>query len=310
MRKYNQENFQELVDKALENPNLATVRPVVDKEFLHYDLLYVLDREGLLDGLAFQGGTAVRLCYGGRRFSEDLDFACGTDFTSMQLVTMKECILDYLTDRYGLEVTVKEPKSLRNNPAYADRMVDMWQIAVTTAPEQRDVPKQRIKLDMASIEAYTGDYQPLVRNYDFLPDGYEDILIFTEDKSEIMADKLVSLPATQTHVRHRDIWDLAYLSQERATLRSDLVEKKLADYKIEDFDAKLQSTLDNLPGIIDGKPFRDEMSRFLPADVYDRTFSQAKFSSFLKQRVSGLLMDLQDAMNPDLNQSDEPGFRM
>ena len=72
----------------------------------------------------------------------------------------------------------------------------------------------------------------------------------------------------------------------------------------------MQSTLDNLPGIIDGKPFRDEMSRFLPADVYDRTFSQAKFSSFLKQRVSGLLMDLQDAMNPDLNQSDEPGFRM
>lgn len=309
MAKFNYENFQALVAKALENPNLAAMRPVIEKEILHWDLLYALDHGGLLNDLVFQGGTAVRLCYGGKRFSEDLDFAGGEDFEPRRLETMKECILDYLSNRYGFDVAVKEPKSLREeDPSYAERKVDMWQIAITTAPERRDIPKQRIKLEVARINAYTSTPMPLIRNYDFLPDGYEDILVPTEDKSEILADKLISLPATQSHIRNRDIWDLAFLSQERATIRPDLVENKINDYQIENYDDKLADMLGRVPGIIDSKPFQSEMSRFLPADVYERTFSQAQFAEFLKRRVTGLMMDLQDARNPA--PSDGPSFTM
>jgi len=243
MAKHNRENFSKLVDKVMENEHLASMRPVVEKELIHFDTLFALDKGGLLKDLVFQGGTAVRLCYGGKRFSEDLDFAGGQDFSSRQLATMKECILDYLTVRYGLDVTVKEPKSLREDPAYSDRKVDIWQISITTAPARPDIPKQRIKLDVASVNAYTASPEPLLRNYDFLPDGYEDILVPTESKSEIMADKLISLPATQTHIRNRDIWDLAYLSQERAQVRADLVTRKITDYQIEDYDAKLDAIL-------------------------------------------------------------------
>ena len=308
MSMYDRANFQELAKQALQDPNLASMRPVIEKELLHYDLLFILDKEKLLDDLVFQGGTAVRLCYGGRRFSEDLDFAGGVDFSSRKLANMKACIMDYLNKRYGLEVTVKEPKSLRKEPEYAERNVDMWQIAITTAPERPDLPRQRIKLEVASIPAYTKVAQPLIRNYEFLPDGYEDLLIMTEEKSEIMADKLISLPATQKYVRHRDIWDLAYLSQQKATIRPDLVLKKIQDYKIEDYDGKLDAMLRRLPEIIDGKPFRDEMNRFLPADVIDRTLAQEKFASYLNQTVAGLMMDLQDELNPD--HSDEPSFSM
>ena len=82
MRKYDQENFQRLVSMALQDPNLANMRPVIEKEIIHFDLFFVLDQEGLLNDLVFQGGTAVRLCYGGKRFSEGLDFAGGVDFSS------------------------------------------------------------------------------------------------------------------------------------------------------------------------------------------------------------------------------------
>jgi predicted nucleotidyltransferase component of viral defense system len=71
--------------------------------------------KGLLEGLVFQGGTSLRLCYGGNRFSENLDFAGGVDFTSRKLVDMKECIQDYLAARYSLEVSVKEPASLKKS---------------------------------------------------------------------------------------------------------------------------------------------------------------------------------------------------
>jgi len=308
VRKYDQESFQRLVSLAMQDPNLANMRPVIEKEIIHFDLLFALDQEGLLNDLVFHGGTAVRLCYGGKRFSEDLDFAGGVDFSSSQLAKMKECILDYLGNRYGLEVSVKEPKSLRREAAYAERNVDMWQIAIATSPERPDLPKQRVKLEVANIPAYTAIPQSLIRTYDFLPDGYEDLLVMTEDKSEIMADKLVSLPATQKYVRHRDIWDLAYLSQEKAVVRPDLVANKVRDYGIEGYEAKLDDIIGRLPEIIKGKPFLDEMNQFLPADVIERTLAKDKFSSFLQNRVGSLLMEVRDELNAD--QSGSPSFSM
>jgi hypothetical protein len=130
----------------------------------------------------------------------------------------------------------------------------------------------------------------------------------TEDKSEIMADKLVSLPATQKYVRHRDIWDLAYLSQEKAVVRPELVVSKIRDYQIEDYKTKLDTMIGRLPEIIKGRPFRDEMSRFLPADVIERTLAKDKFSDFLQNRVTSLLTEVRDEL--DAEQSDSPSFLM
>ena len=47
------------------------------KEAIHLHLLSALSEAGVLRHVIFQGGTALRLCYGGERYSEDLDFVCG-----------------------------------------------------------------------------------------------------------------------------------------------------------------------------------------------------------------------------------------
>src|SRR6266849_4001439 len=47
------------------------------KEAIHLHLLSALSDAGILRHAVFQGGTALRLCYGGERYSEDLDFVCG-----------------------------------------------------------------------------------------------------------------------------------------------------------------------------------------------------------------------------------------
>ena len=106
-------DFQASVANAMKAPGLSHMRPVIEKELLHYDLLFILDKEGLLDNLTFQGGTSLRLCYGAPRFSEDLDFVGGHDFASQQLMAIKDCIEHYIGKRYGLEVIVKTPSSLQ-----------------------------------------------------------------------------------------------------------------------------------------------------------------------------------------------------
>ena len=44
-------DFNELVERAMAVPGRTHMRPVIEKELLHYDILFVLDKEGLLDHL-------------------------------------------------------------------------------------------------------------------------------------------------------------------------------------------------------------------------------------------------------------------
>ena len=208
--------FDALVEQAMAAGEYAHMRPVIEKELLHYDILHCLDRHRLLDPLVFQGGTCLRLIHGAPRFSEDLDFVGGTDFSPDDLQNLKACIEQDIGQRYGLEVIVKPPRALKQEPDNRDVRVEKWQISVITARRRPDIPRQRIKLEVAAIPAWTREVQALRRNYDFLPDGFEDILVPTESLEEIMADKLVSLINCRRFVRYRDIWDLRWLAQQGA----------------------------------------------------------------------------------------------
>ena len=297
------EDFNHLVNIAMEMPGRTALRPVIEKELLHYDILFALDKGGHLDALTFQGGTSLRLCYGAHRFSEDLDFTGGTDFKHEQLQAVADTLTKHIGGRYGFEVIVKSPAQLSSETAHAGVRVDKWQISVVTQPGRRDLPRQRIKLEVASVPAYTKEPRALIRNYDFLPDGYEDLLIMTESLDEIMADKLISLPACQNYVRHRDIWDLRWLQQKGAEIKPDLVAKKTTDYHIDGYEDLLQHTINNLPKIVRSGEFKAEMRRFLPDDVWDRTFAKPEFSIFLTTTIGGLLSETKTLLSNQLGKT-------
>lgn len=305
--KIDKEDFTQLVNRVLQNSNIKHMRPVIEKELLHYDILFCLEQENLLDQLVFQGGTLLRLCYGGNRLSEDLDFAGGKDFSSATLAKMKSCLEGYLETRYGLEVSVKEPATLKKDLKYADLNIDKWQIAIVTAPERKDIPKQRIKIEVANIPAYTKEAVTLKVNYPFLPDGYDETLIFAETLDEVMADKLVSLPATQKFVRYRDIWDLSWLKQQGATVQHDLVRLKIGDYRLANYSDMLDSMISRIPNIVANHAFKEEMKRFLPTDVYDRTLGKEKFQGFLIRTTTDLLKELKQKL---YGQQSTPAFLM
>ena len=73
--------FEQTVNEVLlKNQNYNILRPAVEKEILHQDILRTLSKAGILKNLTFIGGTCLRTCYGFSRLSEDLDFTGGFDF--------------------------------------------------------------------------------------------------------------------------------------------------------------------------------------------------------------------------------------
>lgn len=290
------EDFNRLVDRAMADKELGHMRPVVAKELLHYDILFSLDKDGLLDTLTFQGGTSLRLCYGSPRLSEDLDFVGGKDFSSAKILGIKDCIEKYIGNRYGLEITVKEPVETALLPEYAGIKVNKWQVRITTSPEKKDLPKQKIKIEVANVPAYSRTPQALKQNYDFLPDGYEDMLIMTETLDEVMADKIVSLVACEKYIRHRDIWDLRWLKQQGATLNMNYITSKIKDYKVDLYKEKLKNRILQLDDITHSRAFLDEMSRFIPMNVQERTLKKDKFLDFLANENKILLQEVDDLL--------------
>jgi predicted nucleotidyltransferase component of viral defense system len=282
--------FDALVEQAMAAGDYAHMRPVIEKELLHYDILHSLDRHRLLDHLVFQGGTCLRLVHGAPRFSEDLDFVGGTGFAAGNLGALKDCIEQDIGRRYGLAVIVNSPEALGDESDDRDDVrVDKWQISVVTAPERPDIPRQRIKVEVAAVPAWTREVHALRRNYDFLPDGYEDILVPTESLDEIMADKLISLINCRRFVRHRDIWDLRWLAQQGATPDRTLLEHKIEDYGVVQWSVWAEDMRQNLPEIIHGKAFRDTLTRFIPVDVQSRTLDRDGFLQHLVQSTDKLI---------------------
>jgi hypothetical protein len=173
-------------------------------------------------------------------------------------------------------------------PDYENVRVDKWQVSVETSPEQRDLPRQRIKLEIANIPAHTSELLPLRQNYDFLS-GYGTLLVNSESLDEILADKVVAFAASVKNIRYRDIWDIAWLQQQGAKLDPELVQRKVEDYHIEDYEQLLDDAIDRLPELIDSKEFVDQMTRFIDSETLNRTLREPKFAEYLKSAVGQVM---------------------
>ena len=139
--------FDRLVEDVLRRaPELGVLRPVVEKEVLHHDILQALHRTGVLKELVFMGGTCLRACYGSQRLSEDLDFYGGPDFTPDRLAALPEHLSFVILNKYGLNLVVRGPRREESN-------VRAWSVTIQTSPERPDLPSQRIHLDICLLAA-------------------------------------------------------------------------------------------------------------------------------------------------------------
>lgn len=295
--------FDRLVDQALSNQGeMASLRPVVEKELLHHDIIREMSAAGLLEGLTFFGGTCLRACYGSNRLSEDLDFAGGRDFKRDSLCKLGLTLVDRLQTRYGLKVEVSDPVRDAGN-------VDTWKIKVVTRPEQKDLPLQRINIDICAIPSY--DSQPMVlRNHYGIEMGTSGLIIQAQSRAEILADKMIALTFRLNRLKNRDLWDIAWLKQQNVELPLALISPKVNDHRhtIVEFTGLLEERLDQLQHDPDlHTDFIREMKRFLPPQIVAETIEQETFWDYL---VNAVVAEGEAVLLYLKKSSGSSGFRM
>jgi predicted nucleotidyltransferase component of viral defense system len=273
--------FDKLVETALEtDESYAALRPVVEKEILHHDILREMNKAGFLKSLTFIGGTCLRLCYGSERLSEDLDFAGGFDFTKNDLSGLSQLLQDTLMQKYEFPVEVLEPAKETGN-------TDTWKIKIITRPERSDLPAQRINIDVVMLPSY--DRKPsMLKNHYGIESGTSGLILFAESREEILVDKLIALANRPNRVKNRDLWDIFWLNSYNVKLRKDMLEQKLADRRIPftEFSARYVQRVSEIEG--GQQAFLTEMRRFLPPSVFSGDFIEAVWWECLMELLKGL----------------------
>jgi predicted nucleotidyltransferase component of viral defense system len=247
-------NYAELV--AYSSTNALPLDQVVREEIQRLALRYLSERGFFVHGV-FQGGTSIRLVYGGTRFSEDLDFVLrpGKTIADLNLAAVLEGLPSFMRREvpFAERSSVKEQKAESTFACYRCR-VEL----------QAPIGGLVINLEVAGVPSRSP--RPHILRSDAV-----DFAIVVEDESEILVDKLVAL-ALRSYVKGRDIWDTWFLTHERhvAVPEVSAVVAKTADYgtTLMDLTSRIRHSKTRIES--SGLAALDaEMKRFLPAPLYD-----------------------------------------
>ena len=284
--------FDALVDEAIRNsPELAVLRPVVEKELLHHDILRLMSDAGLLVRLTFIGGTCLRACYGSERLSEDLDFAGGADFDPSQLSGLAKLLVKGLGGKYGLPVEVSEPIKENGN-------VDTWKVKIQTRPERKDLKAQRINIDICAIPSH--DARPMMlRNRYGVEMGTSGLILRAQSREEILADKFLALAFRPNRIKNRDLWDIAWLERQGVALNTDFIAQKILDHHktTTGFFDSLTARIGSIGTDVSiREDFRNEMRRFLPAGPIVETALTDDYWGYLQALLADDLQKLKNGV--------------
>ncbi len=186
-----------------------------EKDYLQNVLLFII-YQNFGSEIVFKGGTAMSKCYGLDRFSEDLDFTCRKEFDLK--------IIDEGLKRFKIDFD-SEKREFGKNYSYIIRI---------KGPLFNGSRNSNCKLilDFSLREEIL--IKPVIKNIGRFLEEIPSFDVYVMSKEEIFAEKI---RAILTRNKARDVYDLNFLVESGLKLNKELVNKKLAYYKIK-FDEK------------------------------------------------------------------------
>jgi len=261
-------DFQDTVNSIVRSrPALVGKERAIERELLQYDILAGLHGGGLLRHLVFKGGTAIRLAYGGNRYSDDVDFSRRPWCDERSLADLPDAVSDMIDTHYGLEVRVE-----RRKLGGGTRAIERWRVHVKTSRGARFSPVQTVPIDVAGEVVAEPGLVRLGARYSHLLPQATSFVVPTFTPGQIVAEKAVACPAAMLELdRSRDIWDLWWLGRDDA-LEVDAVQivAAIGSRNVAAYRSVADEFLARLAGLVDSPEFATAMRNLLSVDLFEQ----------------------------------------
>jgi predicted nucleotidyltransferase component of viral defense system len=132
--------------------------------------------------------------------------------------------------------------------------------------------------------------------------GTQGLILNAEALEEIYVDKILAFALRRGRIKSRDLWDLLWLKQQKIEPALQLIRNKLKDHKValQDF---LQKAAQRSAALTDDpqvkQDFRNEMQRFLPAQLVAQTVNNDKFWAYLIAEIPLLMRRAENSLTPE-----------
>lgn len=204
------------IDERAEEEGL--LRKTILKEALQVLALEHLYSLPESDAITFQGGTCLRLLYGGPRYSEDLDFVVPDLHKVSGMFEKVRASAEKMGPLLEGNIWLRVQKESEN--------LVRWKLYYEPLKGRENTS---VSIEFAKYPAYTSQLLPLQ-----IPKGYPSIplvLVKAEAEKEILTDKVTAL-ATRKYLKGRDIFDIWLLKSKGVEVDVMMVEKKFKDYSV------------------------------------------------------------------------------
>jgi len=169
------------------------------KEYLHHHILQILYTSKYSGKINFLGGTALRLFYGLKRFSEDLDFDC-LDLSKEQFIEMTDKVVTGLQNT-GFHVVSEDKKKDERLKAFR-RVLVFPELKYNLGMSQQKEAKFFIKIE---AESQNITYKPDIK----ILNGFGITVPVSVVPIDIMFSTKIS--AAITRKKDRDFFDIVHL---------------------------------------------------------------------------------------------------
>jgi len=237
--------------------------------------------------LIFQGGTALRWCYGGSRFSEDLDFVTSL---APEAVTSLLCLVmkgtqNLMIAHFGMGALTLRDKSSRGGTVkcFADFRPEGTREKISVKLEFEGLAPGKTPEAQNIILSSLGSVAYLASSGEFRVPRANTVIV-AETTEEILSDKVRAL-LERRYLKGRDFFDLWYLYAVRKTLViAEIIERKWKYYRA-DFVARRSFQYFIEPSKEEKALMREaieqDLSRFLPPEVLD-VHRKTNYTDFLE----------------------------
>jgi predicted nucleotidyltransferase component of viral defense system len=177
------------------------------REYLQNYILFLLQKTGMSGFLYFVGGTALRFLYRIRRYSEDLDFSAGNDWTPEKLQVLSRQLENHLKNAgYSCTLKTKDTRVVQRIViGFADLLYELG-----LSPRSEQKLNIHIEIDLNPPEAWVGTKT--------IVDLHLPVVIQHYDLSSLFAWEIHALLMRQ-YTKGRDVYDLFWYRSKQRDLR-------------------------------------------------------------------------------------------
>lgn len=217
---------------------------IVAREFIQITFLKELYQENFAQEVFFKGGTAIRLLYGGKRFSENLDFTVQQSEDKFRdLITR---LFSKLENQYLFKFKER------------DTLTGLTFLLTATLPFLKS--EVFVRLDFSMRENALEPVKNIIEtDYPIILQSF----IHSLSKNEILAEKIRAILKRE---KHRDLYDLWILQELGSKLDRQLIKEKLAYYGEEYSPGVLLERLQ----VFSREDFIKDLRPFVPANEKDQ----------------------------------------